>query len=302
MTSKKYTYYPGCSSEGSGSHLHVSTTAVAEKLGIELVELDDWNCCGASVAHVDGGYLPTVALSARNLALASGQGDQDIFITCAACYLKSHQANEKIRGGENMRGKVNDALGAAGMSYDGGLSVRHACEVFVNDIGLDAIKKQVSNPLDGLKVAGYVGCQTVRPFANTERGGNFDTYDDPSFLDDFIEACGAEAVEFDNKTSCCGGAIALMSPDKSMGLIKNILEEAKQKEADCIATPCPLCQQNVEMYQDMINKEFGTGYQIPVVFHTQIMAVAFGLDANKDAALDRNTIAADKLTKIANKN
>ncbi len=291
----KYTYYPGCSSEGSGSHLDVSQRAIAPKLGIEMEEVNDWNCCGASVAHVDGGYLSTLALSARNLAQAREQGAQDVIVSCAACYLKSHCANEKIRGDEELRGQVNEALAAAGTSYDGDLHVRHACEVFVNDVGIDKIKEQVSNPLNGLRVAGYIGCQTVRPFANTERGGGFDTYDNPRFLDDFIEACGAEALEFDNKTSCCGGAIALMSPDKSLHLIKDILEEAKAKEADCIATPCPLCQQNVEMYQEKINKEFGTDYQIPVVFHTQIMAVAFGMEANKDAALDRNTIPASKL-------
>ena len=298
---KKYTYYPGCSSQGSASHLDVSLRAVAPRLEIELAELEDWNCCGASVAHIEGGHLPAVALSARNLAQAREQGDQDVIVACAACYLKSHQANEAIRGDEKLRGQVNEALGAANKSYDGDLHVRHACEVMVNDAGIDRIKEQASNPLDGLKVAGYVGCQTVRPFADTERGGNFDTYDNPRFLDDFIEACGAQALDFDNKTACCGGAIALMSPDKALPLIKEILEEASQKEADCIATPCPLCQQNVEMYQDRINKKFGTDYRIPVVFHTQIMAVAFGMDAVKDAALDRNAIPAGKLEKMAKK-
>ncbi len=295
----KFTFFPGCSSEGSGSHLDISTRAVSAKLGIELEDLNDWNCCGASVAHVDGGYLPTLALSARNLAQAREQGENDLIASCAACYIKSHHANEKIREDEDLASKINEALAADGKSYDGGLHVRHICEVFVNDIGTEAIKEQVSNPLEGLKVAGYVGCQTVRPFANTERGGNFDTYDDPRFLDGFIEACGAEAVEFENKTTCCGGAIALMSPDKTLDLMKGILEEARAREADCIATPCPLCQQNVEMYQDRINKTFATDYQIPVVFHTQIMAVAFGLDAVKEAALERNTIPADKLAGMA---
>jgi len=179
--------------------------------------------------------------------------------------------------------------------------VRHACEVIVNDVGIDKVKEQVTKPLTGLKVAGYVGCQTVRPFAATDRGGNYDTYDDPEFLDNFIEATGAEAVDFDAKTACCGGAVALMSPDKTLGLIKTILDEAKEKDADCIATPCPLCQQNVEMYQDAVNKEYGTDFSIPVVFYSQLMAVAFGMDADKDACLDRNTIPATKLEEIAKK-
>ena len=295
----KYTYYPGCSSEGSAAHIEVSTQAIAPKLGIELEDIEDWNCCGASVAHIDGGHLPIVSMAARNLANAREQGDHDIFVTCPACYLKTHSANEKMREDEDARGQINEALAAGGKSYDASLNVRFACEVLVNDIGLDAIKEQATNPLEGLKVAGYIGCQSVRPFANTERGGEFSTYDDPTFFDDFIEACGAEALPFDNKTACCGGNIALMTPDKCLHLMRDILEEAKAKEADCIATPCALCQQNLEMYQDKINKTFGTDYNFPVVFHTQIMAVAFGMDANKDAALDRNTIPATKLAGMA---
>ena len=298
---KKYTYYPGCSSEGSGSHLDISLRAIAPKLDVELEELNDWNCCGASVTHVESGDLAVKALSARNLANAREQGDQDVVTACAACYLKTHQANEKIRENEDIRNDINEALATAGKSYDGDLHVRHICEVIVNDIGTDKIKEQVSNPLEGLKVAGYVGCQTVRPFADTDRGGNYDTYDDPEFLDNFTKATGAEAVPFDAKTSCCGGAVALMSPEKTLGIIKKILDAAKDAEADVIATPCPLCQQNVEMYQDAVNKKYGTDHHIPVVFYSQLMAVAFGMDGNKDACLDRNTIRSEKLEKLAKK-
>ncbi|MCB2099689.1 MAG: CoB--CoM heterodisulfide reductase iron-sulfur subunit B family protein [Rhodobacterales bacterium] len=291
--SKKYTYYPGCSSEGSGSHLDISLRAIAPKLGVELEDLNDWNCCGASVTHVEAGALPTAALSARNLANAQKQGNAEVVTSCAACYLKTHQTNEKVRDKPGFKDKINEALGAAGMSYDGELHVRHACEVIVNDVGLDKVREQVTKPLTGLKVAPYVGCQTVRPFAGTDRGGEYDTYDDPEFLDDFIEACGAEAVEYDAKTACCGGAVSLMSPDKTLGLMKKILDEAKEKQADVIATPCPLCQQNVEMYQAQVNEKFGTDHNIPVVFYSQLMAVAFGMDPDKDGCLDRNTISAD---------
>jgi heterodisulfide reductase subunit B len=298
---KKYTYYPGCSSQGSASHLDRSLRAIAPEIGVELEELDDWNCCGASVGHVAGGALPNTALSGRNLAKAERQGSQDILTGCAACYLNTHGANEKIKADVALRGRVNEALDAADMSYDADLQVRHACEVIVNDVGIDAVKQRVTNPLEGLKVAGYVGCQTVRPFANTDGGGAYDTYDDPEFLDNFTEACGAEAVPFDVKTSCCGGSVSVMSPDKTLHLIKKILDAAAEAEADVIATPCPLCQTNVEMYQDAINKKFGTNHQIPVVFYSQLMAVAFGMDANKDAALDQNTIKSDKLAAMAKK-
>ncbi|MDH3229287.1 MAG: heterodisulfide reductase-related iron-sulfur binding cluster, partial [Alphaproteobacteria bacterium] len=194
---KKFTYYPGCSSQGSGAHLDRSLRAIAPKLGIELEELEDWNCCGASVGHIEGGRLATTTLSGRNLAHAQQQGPQDILTGCAACYLNTHGAAEKIKSDVKLREQVNEALGAADMKYDEDRRVRHACEVIVNEVGLDKIRETVTNPLDGVKVAGYVGCQTVRPFAETEGGGEYDTFDDPEFLDDFIEACGAEAVEYD---------------------------------------------------------------------------------------------------------
>jgi heterodisulfide reductase subunit B len=298
---RKYTYYPGCSSLGSAAHLDRSLRAIAPEIGVELEELDDWNCCGASVGHIAGGQLPNTALSGRNLAKAQGHGKQDVLTGCAACYLNTHGVNEKIKSDVRLRGRVNEALAEADLAYDDDLQVRHACEVIVNDVGIDAVKKRVTNPLDGLKVAGYVGCQTVRPFANTDGGGRYDTYDHPAFLDDFTRACGAEAVAFDPKTSCCGGSVSVMTPDKTLHLIKQILDAAAEAEADVIATPCPLCQTNVEMYQDAINKKFGTDHHIPVVFYSQIMAVAFGMDAKKDAALDQNTIPAKKLEDLAGK-
>ena len=296
---KKFTYYPGCSSQSSGSHLDTSLRAIAPELGLELEELDDWNCCGASVGHIEGGQLPNTALSGRNLANAQRQGPQDIMTGCAACYLNTHGTNEKIKKDVALRGRVNEALSAADLSYDEDLKVRHACEVIVNEVGLDKIKERVTNPLEGLKVAGYVGCQTVRPFANTDAGGKYDTYDDPEFLDNFAEACGAEAVAYDSKTSCCGGSVSVMSPDKTLHLIKKIVDSAVEAGADVIATPCPLCQVNVEMYQDAINKKYGTDYHMPVVFYSQLMAVAFGMDAKTDAALNRNTIRSEKLEKKA---
>lgn len=301
MARKKYTYYPGCSSQASAKHLDRSLRAIAPKLDVELEDIEDWNCCGASVGHVAGGSLPASALSGRNLAKARTQGTEDILTPCAACYLNTHGVNEKIKNDVRTRKRINEALEAADLSYDGDLNVRHACEVLVNDVGLDKIKQQVTNPLKGLKVAGYVGCQTVRPFAGTESGGDYDAYDQPEFLDNFVKACGAEAVDYDPKTSCCGGSVSVYSPDKTLHLIRKILQAAVDASADVIATPCPLCQQNVEMYQDAINKQFGTSFHIPVVFYSQLMAVAFGMDPNKDAALDQNMIPAVKLAELAKK-
>ncbi len=302
MTDKKsMTYYPGCSSQGSGRHLDESLRAVMPEVGVGLDDIEDWNCCGASVGHIAGGQLPQLALTGRNLAQARKRGTQDVVTGCAACYLNTHSGNEKIKADVKKRADVNEALAAGGLQYDGDLKVRHACEVLVNDVGIEQIEKRVTNPLEGLKVAGYVGCQTVRPFAGTEAGGEYDCYDDPTFLDDFTKACGAVAVQFKHKTSCCGASLSVMNPERTLHLMKAIVEEAVKQGADVISTPCPLCQSNVEMYQPLINEKYGTNYQIPVVFYSQLMAVAFGMDAHKDAALQRNTIRSEKLEGMAKK-
>jgi len=292
---KTMSYYPGCSSQASAVHLDTSLRAVMGKLGVQLRDVEDWNCCGASVGHIEGGHLGQAALSGRNLANAQAAGGEDFVTPCAACYLNSHYTNEKIRENPTLKAQVNEALAEAGKSYDGGLHVRHACEVIVNDIGVDKVKEQVTNPLTGMKMAGWVGCQTVRPFANTERGGTWETYDDPSFLDDFITACGAEAVPFKGKTKCCGGSVSVMSPDKTLHLMKDILDEVKASGAEAVVTPCPLCQTNLEMYQPQINKAFGTDFNYPVLFYSQVMAVAFGLEGKTDAALHQHLIPPEAL-------
>ncbi len=300
MSEKKtYTYYPGCSSEATGMHLDASFRAVMPELEREIVDIDDWNCCGASVGLIVGGVLPQTVLNGRNLAKAQEKENRDVITACAACYLNTHGNNEKIKQSAKLRATVNEALEAGGLSYTDDLQVHHAMEVLVNDIGMDKIKARSTNPLKGLKVAGWVGCQTVRPFAATDEGGNYDTFEDPEFLDDITEACGAEATEFTPKTNCCGGSVAVMKPEKTLHLMKTILDAAVESGADVVSTPCPLCQTNLEMYQDAINKKYGTDFNIPVVFPTQLMAVAFGLDAKKGAALHQNTIKAGKLEKMA---
>lgn len=301
MKMTKFTYYPGCSSMESGKHLDISVRSISTKLEIQLNEISDWNCCGASVGHIKCGALPTHALSGRNLAKAREQGPADVVTPCAACYLNTHGVNERIKHDPKMHAQINEALSVAGMSYEGDLKVRHICEVLVNEVGIDRIAHEVKKPLHGLKVAGYVGCQTVRPFAATASGGMFDTYHEPAFLDNFTEVCGAEPVPYEPKTQCCGGSVSVYSPEKTLHLMAKILQAAEDAKADVISTPCPLCQVNVEMYQDRINKEFGTNFKIPVVFYSQLMAVAFGMDGNKDAALDKHMIPPVKLIEMAKK-
>jgi len=296
---KEYSFYPGCSSQkgASASNLQVSVDAMCEELDIKLNEIPDWNCCSASIGYAGGGELPRLSLSARNVALSEKHNpDQDIVATCAACWLATREAQERLEENEKLMGQANEALAEADLKLENNAPTKHMVEVLMEDIGMDAVKAKVKKPLTGLKIAGYVGCQTNRPF-----GIQGESFENPVYLDNMIEAVGAEPIRnYDKKVSCCGGALIFSEPEKSYELIQSIIESAIDAGADMIVTPCPVCQMNVEVYQDQINARQGTKFDMPVVYYSQLMAVAFGRSA-KDAALDGQVIKAKQLEEIAAK-
>jgi heterodisulfide reductase subunit B len=299
MANKTYSFYPGCSSQNkaSSSNYLVSTNSMCQKLGITLNEVPDWNCCGASIGYGGGGELPRIVLSARNLALSEqhNQG-QDMVATCAACWLASREAKERLDHNPQMKADANEALKEAGLEYKGQAQARHMVEVLIEDIGYDALKAGVKKPLQGVKFAGYVGCQTNRPF-----GIAGESFENPLYLDNLVEAMGGEAVKsYDQKVTCCGGALAFSEPEKSQKQIKDIIESAYDHGADMIVTPCPLCQANVEIYQGEVNKRYGTKFNIPVTYYSQLITVAYGGTA-AEAGLNGHVVAPTKLAEIAGK-
>jgi heterodisulfide reductase subunit B len=286
-----YFLYQGCSLEASGIHYMISLEAVGKVLGMHFKEIDDWNCCGASISYVGGNELSVEVLAARNLALAEAQGNLDIVAPCSSCYIVLNKVNHKLKEDPALLAKVNEVLAEGNLRYSGKINVRHLLDVLMNDVGLEKIKAAVKKPLKGLKVAGYVGCQTVRPY------GEYDSVEKPTVQDQILMALGAEAVPFPKKMRCCGSGLFLTELDKCYELARNILEDAQANGGQIISTACPMCQMNLEAYQKRMNKALGTNFNIPVVFVTQLMAVAFGLDANKDGALNRLLISADPYLK-----
>jgi heterodisulfide reductase subunit B len=191
---------------------------------------------------------------------------------------------------------ANTALNEINLKLNNQTPVRHMVEVLVEDIGFEAIKAKVKKPLQGLKIASYVGCQTNRPFGIAE-----ESFENPVYLDHLIESVGADSIPtYEKKVQCCGGALAFSEPEKSQAMIHGIIEAAYDHGADLIATPCPLCQANVEIYQDQINARFGSKFNMPVVYYSQLMSVAFGRNS-KDSALDGQIIRAKSLEDIAGK-
>jgi heterodisulfide reductase subunit B2 len=299
MAKKQYAFYPGCSSQkgASASNFLTSIDVMCDKLDIQLNEIPDWNCCGASIGYAEGGELPRLAIGARTLALSEQHlPGMDMVSGCPACWLASRETADRLNSHSNLMAETNEALKEVGLTFKGEVKTRHMVEVLVEDVGFDAMKQAVVKPLEGLKIAGYVGCQTNRPF-----GIAGESFENPLYLDKMIETVGAEAMtSYDQKVTCCGGALAFSEPDKSQNQIRSIVESALDHGAEMIVTPCQLCQANVEIYQSEINKKQGTKFAIPVVYYSQLMSVAYGGNL-KQAGLDGHVIQPKKLQDIAGK-
>lgn len=269
----KYTYYPGCSVSATANIYADSIEAVAPALGIELEELEDWNCCGAT-SYMSVKELLSFAISARNLAMAE-KYHRDLVTPCSACYTVLNKTNHYFAEYPDLRAKIGKALDAAGLSYSGNVRVRHLLDIFVNDVGIEKIRSMVTKRLSGLKVAPYYGCQIVRP----EKG--FDDPDEPTKMDELVEAVGAENVDFRMKTACCGASLMGTEEKLALRLCKNILLDAQLNGAHCLVTTCPLCQMNLDVYQSKVNALFKTSFDLPVIYFTQLVGIAMGIPLEK---------------------
>ncbi len=279
----KYQYFPGCSLKGTGRAYEESFLAVFGALGIEVRELEDWNCCGAT-AYMSVDETKSYALAGRNLAIAERE-DLDVIAPCSACYLVLNKTMKLMKDNPEQGRRVTAALKAGGLEYKGTAKVRNPLEILVNDVGLAEIKKRIKAPLSGLKFAPYYGCQVVRPYAT------FDDQHDPVSMDKLIAASGAECVPWPMKTRCCGGSLTGTVPEAGLRLAYIILKEAKKRGAQAIVTPCPLCQFNLDGYQDQIAYKYER-VDIPVLYFTQVLGLAMGLSP-KELGIKRGIISAE---------
>jgi len=265
----KYAYFPGCSCEKIAISYNQSSLETTKKLGIELQELDDWNCCGATTYfHVD--QLLANTLIARNLAIAEKEG-LDFVAPCSACYKNAYFTNEYLKEDPDLSEHINFALEQDNLHFNGDINVHHIIEVFSSEAGLEEIKKKVTNSLEGLKIAPYYGCQIVRPRKNGEEVEN------PQFFEEIVSAIGATPVNFAERLRCCGASLIMTSRHAALSLVRVLLQNAVDSGADVIATACPLCQVNLECYQTQVNEEFGTDFSMPVLYFTQLLGLALGI-------------------------
>lgn len=286
----EYAYYPGCSLEHSARPYDRSVREVFAALGVTLREIEDWNCCGATM-YMSVKKIVGYAISARNLALAQNMG-LDICAPCSSCYTILRKTNRHIAWDPRERERINEALSAADLSYDTFVKVRHPLDILVNDVGLDTIRERVVRPLTGVRVAPYYGCQIVRPH------GGFDDTDDPVTMDRLIEAIGAEPVPYPCKVRCCGGMLMTTEQDIALKLNLSLLQGAADNDADVVATACPLCQMNLEAYQGRINRAFGENFRLPVVYFTHLVGLALGIAPEK-MGMDKLVVSPDRLLATA---
>ncbi len=271
-----YCYYPGCSAKSNGRAYEESLLSVFRALDVPLQELPDWNCCGAT-SYMSMDEVQAFALAARNLAIAehqgarTGDGGVHLMAPCSACFLVLSKTQRYMHQHPDLNQKVNAGLQALGLHYEDHVKIRHPLDVLVNDVGLPRITAVVKRRLSGLKVAAYYGCQVVRPFAT------FDTAYNPTTMDRVVEAVGATAVKWPLKTRCCGGTLIGTIPQTGLRLSHILLKEAVRRGAEALVTICPLCQFNLECYQNEMARQFGEPVHLPVLYLTQLIGMAFGL-------------------------
>lgn len=281
----KLAYYPGCTLHGTAREYNASTKAVSKVVGIELVEIPDWNCCGALEAIFDKEL--SMGLSARNNMLAQKTG-LDLVIPCSICSHNLGRADEAMRTDEKFRGKIETALGS---KYKmNGFRIKHLLDVMANDIKVEGLAQKFKRSLRGIKAVPYYGCLLVRPSEVTK----FDNPENPTSLDNLIKATGAECLPYTQKTKCCGGNLLMSNQDYAFKLTQKLFDEAKASGANCIVVACPMCHMLLDGQQTMVEKAHNTKIDMPILYFTQLIGLAMGL-SEKELELDKNMVSPSKL-------
>ena len=259
---ERYSYFPGCTSHSTAVEYDLSTRAVLKAFGVELVEIEDWNCCGAAAVHSMNKFL-SLCLPARNIAMAQKK-DLELVVPCAGCFNMLKRTERALKTDPEMRREVESTIG---FTYREDLKIRALIDMVVNGIGFGRIEEKVQKPLTGLKVACYYGCALVRHPKVTQ----LDDSENPQYLDTLISSLGGTPVEWSFKTDCCGADLALTHGDVVVKLVNRIVEMAKEAGAECLVCSCGLCQINLEMRQD------ADALGLPVFYFTELMGIALGL-------------------------
>jgi succinate dehydrogenase / fumarate reductase, cytochrome b subunit len=280
----RYAFYPGCVSRGGCPELYPSVLAVADRIGLELVELKGASCTGAGALQESNPLLGDT-LNARTFAMAQ-QLDLPIMTICSTCQGVMAQAKRRLED-EAYRAEVNELLAEEGLQYQGGIQVKHMLWIMVEDLGLETLRSMVVHPLSDLFLAPFYGCYIVRPDAALELDEH------PlrrQSLELVIEAVGATAVDFAGKTRCCGFPILTINEKASLAMVAKHTLEAQEQGADAMVTPCPLCHLNLDGFQSKAARQVGKQINMPILHLPQIIGLALGLEGS-DLKLGRHIVS-----------
>lgn len=257
----KVSYYPGCSLHGMAKEYDQSMRAVSRALNIELKEIEDWSCCGASAAH-NTNFDLSIALPARNL-IAAEKDAMDVMVPCAACFNRFKMAEHHLKADKDLKARIEGILGA---KYQGGIAIRNPIDIIYNEIGADALAAKVVKPMAGLKPVSYYGCLLLRPPDVCQ----FENYENPFMLDKLMGALGADVKNWSYKTDCCGGSLSVSKTAIVVEMCDKLMAGAKEAGANCVVTACPMCMANLEMRPSRDMK-------MPVFYFTELISLAMEL-------------------------
>jgi len=261
--------YPGCSLKGGSTEYQASVVALAKVFDIELVEIPDWNCCGATAAHNLSKEL-SLSLPARILALAEKAGLDDIVVPCAACYNRLSSTQHELAGNEQMVAKINARID---VPYHGTSHILNVIQ-FIEKYIADRLEEKIVKPFH-YKTACYYGCLLVRPHAILQ----FDRVEDPQSMDKLVARAGGTVIDWAFKTECCGAGLSVSRTDTVARLSGKIIRDAADREAEVMVVACPMCHSNLDMRRPEINKYLKERIDMPVLYISQVLGLAVGLDA-----------------------
>lgn len=282
----KYAFFPGCTLESAAEELMISTKKVTSALGMELIELNGWTCCGASHIQDVDDFLAT-SINARNIALAEELDAVKLLTVCNTCTLMLRTAKLKMDKNEKLRTKVNEGLDRAGLKYNGTIEVTHFLWALIQDFGLENLRKKVTRPLTGLRVANFYGCHILMP----PNIMGFENHMNPRSMEMVAEVLGAECVDFDQRLACCGFHAVFPAEKEVMDLTGINCLSSKSEGAHCLVTPCPLCQMQLDAYQPDAQKGFKEDITMPILHLPQLIGLALGFSP-EELAIQRHVVDA----------
>lgn len=287
----RYAFFPGCTLESAVAELKVATELTCKKLGIELVEIDGWTCCGASqIQDIDANV--GLLINARNIALAEKQGFDKILTVCNTCTLMLRNAKRQLDENPELKAKVNEGLAKIGLEYRGTAEITHYLWVLVEDYGLEKLASEVSRPLRDMKVANFYGCHILLP----PKIMGFEDERNPRSMEMLAEACGARSIDFEQRLGCCGFHSiypAEVEAEKSCGAIELV---ARKQGADCVVTPCPLCHMALDMWQADSQKYYKEDITMPIIHVPQLVGLALGFSP-QEMSINHHIVSAMPMLK-----